>query len=162
MAKFRSASRRISTTGSGCRHSQNAAAISATAAIEKNKTMKRLSNQSSVWPRSRTTSKHAKPRATRKIPRPSIRSLPPLRAATTSRVNSGGSETSRFVRIRDTIPMGMLIKKIHRQLQLSVIQPPSGGPLLRRKRVHKNGLLHRSEATPSDALQNAKEDEQAQ
>src|SRR5216684_2362495 len=76
MAKFRSASRRISTTGSGWRHSQNAAAIRATSAIEKNKTMKPLSNQSSVCPRSRTTSRHAKPAATRTIPSPSIRSLP--------------------------------------------------------------------------------------
>src|SRR5882762_629166 len=79
MAKLRSASRRISTTGSGWRHSQKAAEISATSATEKNKTMKPLSNQSSVCPRSRTTSRHAKPRATRTIPRPSMRSLPPFR-----------------------------------------------------------------------------------
>src|SRR5262249_22706046 len=30
---------------------------------------------------------------------------------------------------KETMPMGMLIKKIQRQLQLSVIQPPSGGPM---------------------------------
>jgi hypothetical protein len=129
MAKLRSASSRISTTGSGWRHSQMAAAIRAKTATEKKRTMKRLSSQSSVCPRSRTTSRHAKPRATRKIPRPSIRSLPLFRAASTSRVNSGGSNTSRLVKIRETIPIGMLIKKIQRQLQLSVIQPPSGGPI---------------------------------
>src|SRR6267143_5072806 len=35
-------------------------------------------------------------------------------------------------------------------------------PFLRGERVHKNGLLDRSQATASDALQNAKEDKQAQ
>src|SRR5258708_1644404 len=129
MAKLRSASRRISTTGSGWRHSQKIAAIRATIATEKKKTMKLLSNQSKVWPRSRTTSRLAKPRATRKMPSPSIRSLPSFRAASTSRVNSGGSDTSRLVRISDRMPMGILIKKIQRQLQLSVIHPPRGGPM---------------------------------
>jgi len=65
----------------------------------------------------------------RKIPRPSIRSLPSFRAASTSRVNSGGSDTTLLVKIRETIPIGMLMKKIHRQLQLSVIHPPRGGPM---------------------------------
>src|ERR1700674_4492608 len=33
-------------------------------------------------------------------------------------------------------------------------------PLLRRECIYENGLLHRSEATASDALQDTKEDEQ--
>ena len=67
--------------------------------------------------------------ATEKIPQPSIFSLPPLRAASTSRLNSGGSESKRLVRISEMMPMGMLMKKTQRQLQWSVIQPPSGGPI---------------------------------
>ncbi len=35
-------------------------------------------------------------------------------------------------------------------------------PLLRRECVHENGLLHRSEPSAPDTLQNAKENEQAQ
>src|SRR5216684_215947 len=42
------------------------------------------------------------------------------------------------------------------------VESESRRPLLRRERVHENGLLDGREATASDALQNAKEDEQAQ
>src|SRR5216684_3268941 len=65
MAKLRSPSSRISTTGSGWRHSQIAAIIKAMTATQRKITMKLLSNQSSVWPRSSTTSRHANPRAAR-------------------------------------------------------------------------------------------------
>src|SRR6202161_903730 len=83
-AKLRSARRRISTTGSGWRHSQTIAKTRAAIAIAKKQMMKLLSNQSSVWPRSRTTSRQAKAIATEKIPQPSILSLPALREAWTS------------------------------------------------------------------------------
>src|ERR1700730_18327044 len=98
-------------------------------AMEKNTMMKLLSNQSSVCPRSNTTSRHANAIATENIPQPSIFNRPSLRAASTSRVNSGGSDSTRLVRMTEIMPMGMLMKKTHRQLQLSVIQPPSGGPI---------------------------------
>src|ERR1700736_4635219 len=39
------------------------------------------------------------------------------------------------------------------------VERESRGSLLRREGVHENGLLHRSEATAPDTLQNAKEDE---
>ena len=81
MAKLRSERSRISTTGSGWCHSQTAAAINAKTATERKMTIKRLSSQSRVCPRSSTTSRDANPRAMRKIPRPSIRSLPSFRAA---------------------------------------------------------------------------------
>src|SRR6266481_3222696 len=42
------------------------------------------------------------------------------------------------------------------------VESKGRGSLLRRECVHENGLLHRSEATASDALQNAKENEPAQ
>src|SRR5712692_3044754 len=128
-AKFLSARRRISTTGSGWRHSHTMANSSAAMATAKKNTMKLLSNQSSVCPRSSTTSRQAKAMATEKIPHPSIFNLPPLRAASTSRVNSGGSDSSRLVRISETMPIGMLMKNTHRHVQWSVIQPPKGGPI---------------------------------
>src|SRR5260370_1456184 len=128
-AKFLSARRRISTTGSGWRHSHTMANSSAAMATAKKNTMKLLSNQSSVCPRSSTTSRQAKAMATEKIPHPSIFNLPPLRAASTSRVNSGGSDSSRLVRISETMPIGMLMKNTHRHVQWSVIQPPKRGPI---------------------------------
>ena len=79
--------------------------------------MKLLSNQSSVCPRSSTTSRHANAMATEKIPHPSIFSRPCLRADSTSRVNSGGSDSSLLVSSSETMPMGMLMKNTHRQLQ---------------------------------------------
>src|SRR5216684_783775 len=161
MAKFRSASRRISTTGSGWRHSQNAAAIRATSAIEKNKTMKPLSNQSSVCPRSRTTSRHAKPAATRTIPSPSIRSLP-LR-------QDQRHNPDRNVDKEDPPPTPVVCDPpAERRADHGgshdghAVESGSRRPLLRRKRVHENGLLDRRETTASDALQDAEEDEQAQ
>ena len=36
---------------------------------------------------------------------------------------------SIVVNTTDRIPNGMLMRKIHRQLKLSVIQPPSVGPM---------------------------------
>ena len=42
------------------------------------------------------------------------------------------------------------------------VESESRRSLLRRKRVHENGLLHRSQPSAPDTLQNAKEDEQAQ
>src|SRR6266478_5657337 len=42
------------------------------------------------------------------------------------------------------------------------VEGESRGSLLRRECVHENGLLDRSEAAASDALKNAKEDQQAQ
>src|ERR1700690_4283406 len=56
-------------------------------------------------------------------------SLPALRAISTSRLNSGGSETMRLVRMSEMMPMGILMKKTQRQEKLSVIHPPSGGPI---------------------------------
>ena len=54
------------------------AKTSAIMAIVKKQMMKLLSNQSSVWPRSRTTSRHAKAIATEKMPQPSIFSFAAL------------------------------------------------------------------------------------
>src|SRR6266849_4449720 len=42
------------------------------------------------------------------------------------------------------------------------VEGESRGPLLWGERIHENGLLDRSEAAASDALQNPKEDQQAQ
>src|SRR6266481_231086 len=131
MAKFRSASRRISTTGSGWRHSQKAAAISATSAIEKNKTMKPLSKQSSVCqyqghnPDGNVDEEDPAPTPIVGDPTPE------------GRANHRGSDDGHAV------------------------ESESRGPLLRRERVHENGLLHGSKATAADALRDAKEDEQA-
>jgi len=52
----------------------------------------------------------------RKFPHPSIFNFPSLRAASTSRVNSGGSDSRRLVSISETMPIGMLMKNTHRQL----------------------------------------------
>ena len=41
----------------------------------------------------------------------------------------GGSEISRFVSSSEIIPTGMLMKKIQRHEKLSVIHPPSVGPI---------------------------------
>src|SRR5579884_1222610 len=46
-----------------------------------------------------------------------------------SSASHGGSSTSRCVRKSDSKPTGRLIKKIQCQLKLSVIQPPSVGPI---------------------------------
>ena len=43
-------------------------------------------------------------------------------------LNCGGSDTTLFVRYRETRPIGTLMKKTQRHEKLSVIQPPSGGP----------------------------------
>ena len=39
------------------------------------------------------------------------------------------------------------------------VESEGRGPLLRRERVHENGLLHRSQPAATDTLQNAKENE---
>ena len=41
----------------------------------------------------------------------------------------GGSVTTRFERSSDAIPTGMLMKKTQRQEKLSVMKPPSVGPM---------------------------------
>ena len=43
--------------------------------------------------------------------------------------SQGGSSTKRLVKNNESIPTGMLMKKIQCQLKLSVIQPPSVGPM---------------------------------
>jgi len=102
------------------------AEISATSATEKNKTMKPLSNQSSVCPRSRTTSRHAKPRATRTIPRPSMRSLPPFRQFDFTReLGRVGNEPVRQVSGQNSD--GNFDKEDPAPTPVSVITPPSGG-----------------------------------
>ena len=41
----------------------------------------------------------------------------------------GGSSSSLALSSREMMPTGMLMKKIHRQSKLSVIHPPSVGPM---------------------------------
>ena len=41
----------------------------------------------------------------------------------------GGSSTRRLTRMKARMPTGMLMKKIQRQEKLSVIHPPSVGPM---------------------------------
>src|SRR5580704_17666290 len=106
-------------------------------ATAKNTTIKLLSNQSSVCPRSSTTSRQANAIATDTIPHTSIFSRPAFRAASTSRVNSGGSFSNRLVRISETIPIGIWMKKIHR-------------------------LLHRRQSSAAPSLQNPKKNQQSQ
>src|SRR5271155_3006375 len=57
------------------------------------------------------------------------RRKPPRLSVCTTLVNFGGSDTSRFVSMSEMTPIGMLIKKTQRQEKLSVIHPPSGGPI---------------------------------
>ena len=52
-----------------------------------------------------------------------------LRSRERSGLIHGGSSTSRVTRMKARIPTGMLMKKIQRQEKLSVIQPPSVGPM---------------------------------
>ena len=133
--------------------------------------MKLLSNQSSVWPRSSTTSRHANAIATEEMPQPSIFSLPPRRAASTSRVNSGGSETSRLVRISEIDADGNVDEE--NPAPAPVIGDPSaerradgrrgddrhaveregGGAFRGGKRVDEDCLLDRREAAAADSLQ---------
>ena len=41
----------------------------------------------------------------------------------------GGSVTMRFVRRSDSMPTGTLMRNTQRQLKLSVMNPPSVGPM---------------------------------
>ena len=75
------------------------------------------------------------------------------------------------------MPTGTLMKKTQRQEKLSVMKPPSVGPMAgasttaipytamampalgRRERVGQDGLLARPEAAAADALEDAEEDQ---
>src|ERR1700743_2720454 len=52
-----------------------------------------------------------------------------LRILEGSALIHGGASTSRVTRKNARMPTGILIKKIHRQEKLSVIHPPSVGPI---------------------------------
>ncbi len=81
-------------------------------------------NQSFSWPLSRKNSRQPTPPATSASPVKSIGSFSFMRA-----LMFGGSSTSLFDRYSDISPIGRLMKKIQCQLKLSVIQPPSVGPM---------------------------------
>ena len=87
-------------------------------------TMKCEPNQSSRWPLSSTTCRAPKPSASSPRPMKSTRNVLLLFF-----FMYGGSVISRLVSSMEMMPTGILMKKIQRQLKLSVIQPPSVGPI---------------------------------
>src|SRR3984957_13446999 len=89
-------------------------------------------------------------------------SFPARRAASTSRLNSGGSETMRLVRISEITPMGMLMKKTQRQEKLSVIHPPGGGAFIGGERVDQDGLFDGRQPSAPNSLQHAEENQPAE
>src|ERR1019366_9598888 len=119
-AKLRFFSNFNSSTGCGVRHSWNTSVTSATAAMMPNVVMKPDPNQSSCWPLSRITCRHPMPRTISDRPMESILMPAPLNF-----LSHGGSSTTVEVKNNESNPTGTLIRKIQRQLQLSVIQPPS-------------------------------------
>ena len=84
-------------------------------------------NQSSIWPRSSTTSRQPSVIAIRAKPTQSI-FRPPASRSSRSRSSTSGSSTSQCTSASDARPIGTLMKKIQCQEKLSVIQPPIVGP----------------------------------
>ena len=80
-------------------------------------------NQSALFPLSKNTCKHNNQIVKNKNPNPSI--LTPF-----WRCEYGGLNNIFLERIAAKQPKGTLIKKIHGQDQLSVIQPPKTGPTI--------------------------------
>src|SRR6266481_2657229 len=128
MAKFRSASRRISTTGSGWRHSQKAAAFPG-----------RFDFTGELW----------------RVGNEPVREY----QGHNPDGNVDEEDPAPTPIVGDPTPEG---RANHRGSDDGhAVESESRGPLLRRERVHENGLLHGSKATAADALRDAKEDEQA-
>ena len=136
-------------------------------------------NQSSIWPRSSTTSRQPSVIAISRKPIQSTFS-PPASRSRRSRSSTSGSSTSQCTSASEAMPIGTLMKKIQCQEKLSVIQPPTVGPTvgrddhgdavereglaapLRRKRVGEDGLLAGRHAAAAEPLQDAEEDQRAQ
>ena len=115
-AKLRRVNILRSTMGLSTCSSQNTNDTSATAATMLKPMMNDELNQSSSWPLSSTTSRQPRPVATR--PRPAQSTGPDRPRAAT---RCGGSVTKRLVSSSETRPTGTLMKKIQRQLKLSVM-----------------------------------------
>src|SRR5579862_1844557 len=84
-------------------------------------------NQSSIWPRSSTTSRHPSVAAMSAKPTQSTFN-PPASRSSRSRLSTSGSSTNQCTSASEASPIGTLMKKIQCQEKLSVIQPPIVGP----------------------------------